>query len=92
MIPNPPGGLINAASPLDPHSRPYVLLQQLWVGEAGTSKNSTSSSAGRHRDTAGITSLIPDAGGRWQLLWRVDPGLSLEVSRVMGAHMWALTH
>jgi hypothetical protein len=62
MIPNPPGGLINAASPLDPHSRPYVLLQQLWVGEAGTSKNSTSSSAGRHRDTAGITSLIPDAG------------------------------
>jgi len=22
----------------------------------------------------------------------VDPGLSLEASRVMGAHMWALTH
>ena len=23
-------------------------------------------------------------GGRWQLLWRVDPGRSLGVSRVMG--------
>ena len=36
--------------------------------------------------------LTPGYGGRWQPLWRVDPGLSLEVSRVMGAHMWALTH
>jgi hypothetical protein len=36
--------------------------------------------------------LTPGYGGRWQPLWCVDPGLSLEVSRVMGAHMWALTH
>jgi hypothetical protein len=28
-------------------------------------------------------------GGRWQLLRCVDPGRSLEVSRVMGAHMWS---
>jgi len=36
--------------------------------------------------------LTPGYGGRWQPLWCVDPGLSLGVSRVMGAHMWALTH
>jgi hypothetical protein len=31
-------------------------------------------------------------GGRWQLLRCVDPGLSLEASRVMGAHVWARPH